>query len=95
MAEGDTDSLPGSGPTSRVAVSLTVGTLQAIRGRVGKRGVSAYLERAAQRQIERDNLNDLIAEFDQANGPADPEAVAVKRAKLTGNAPLPETRAVT
>jgi len=31
------------------------GTLQAIRERVGKRGVSAYLEKAAQRQIERDN----------------------------------------
>ncbi|MFC8639854.1 hypothetical protein ACWGNY_21935 [[Kitasatospora] papulosa] len=60
---------------------------------VDKRGVSAYLERAAQRQIERDSLNDLIAEFDQANGPADPEVVAVKRAKITGNAPLTETRA--
>ncbi|MEV6331219.1 hypothetical protein [Streptomyces sp. NPDC051909] len=52
--------------------------------RVGKRGVSAYLERAAQRQIERDNLDELIADFDEANGPADPEAVAAKRAKLTG-----------
>ncbi|MFD5240719.1 MULTISPECIES: hypothetical protein [Streptomyces] len=38
-------------------------------------------------------MNDLIAEFDQANGPADPEVVAVKRAKITGNAPLTETRA--
>lgn len=95
MAEGDTDFIPGGGPTSRIAVSLTVGTLQAIRGRVGRRGVSAYLERAAQRQIERDNLNDLIAEFDQANGPADPEVVAVKRAKLTGSAPFPDIRAAT
>ncbi|MFE5908525.1 hypothetical protein ACFQ6B_05485 [Streptomyces wedmorensis] len=52
--------------------------------RVGKRGVSAYLEKAAQRQIERDNLDELIADFDKALGPADPEAVAAKRAKLTG-----------
>ncbi|MCX4547655.1 hypothetical protein [Streptomyces sp. NBC_01500] len=92
MAEGDTDFFPGCGPASRIAISLTVGTLQAIRGRVGKRGVSAYLERAAQRQVERDSLNDLNAEFDQANGPADPEVVAVNRAKLTWNAPSTETR---
>ncbi|MER5440855.1 hypothetical protein [Streptomyces sp. NPDC002790] len=95
MAEGDTDFFPGGGPTSRIIVSLTVGTLQAIRERVGKRGVSAYLEKAAQRQLERDNLNDLIAEFDQANGPADPEAVAIKRAKLTGSAPFPDFREAT
>lgn len=67
-------------------MSLTAGTLQAIRERVGRRGVSAYLERAAQRQIERDNLDELIADFEKAHGPADPEAVAAKRAKLTGSA---------
>ncbi|WP_344025228.1 hypothetical protein [Streptomyces luteireticuli] len=85
MAE-DTEFAPGAGPTSGVSVTLTAGTLQAIRERVGRRGVSAYLERAAQRQIERDSLDELIAAFDQEHGPADPEAVAVKRAKLTGQA---------
>ncbi|MER7465703.1 hypothetical protein [Streptomyces sp. NPDC097981] len=83
----DSDFLPGDGPSSGISVSLTAGTLRAIRDRVGKRGVSAYLERAAQRQIERDNLDELIAEFEQVNGPADPQAVAAKRAKLTGRAP--------
>jgi hypothetical protein len=85
MADGD-DFLPGDGPSSGISVSLTAGTLQAIRERVGRRGVSAYLERAAQRQIERDNLDELIADFEKAHGPADPEAVAAKRAKLTGSA---------
>ncbi|AZM91683.1 MULTISPECIES: hypothetical protein [Streptomyces] len=84
MADDDTDFPPGDGPTSGISVSLTAGTLQAIRERVGKRGVSAYLEKAAQRQIERDNLDELIADFDKTHGPADPEAVAAKRAKLTG-----------
>lgn len=92
MADDDTDFVPGDGPSSGISVSLTAGTLQAIRDRVGKRGVSAYLEKAAQRQIERDNLDELIADFDQANGPADPEAVAAKRAKLTGTTPLPVPR---
>jgi hypothetical protein len=79
----DEDFLPGDGPTSGISVTLTTGTLQAIRERVGKRGVSAYLEKAAQRQIERDNLDELIADFDRVNGPADPQAVAAKRARLT------------
>jgi hypothetical protein len=86
MADDDT-LFPGDGPSSGISVSLTAGTLHAIRKRVGKRGVSAYLEQAAQRQIERDNLDELIADFDKANGPADPEAVAAKRAKLTGTTP--------
>jgi hypothetical protein len=85
MADDDTDFPPGEGPSSGISVSLTAGTLQAIRERVGKRGVSAYLERAAQRQIERDDLAELIADFDKVNGPADPEAVAAKRARLTGD----------
>ncbi|WP_395364928.1 hypothetical protein ACHGLA_29865 [Streptomyces sp. YH02] len=84
MADENTDFPVGDGPTSGISVSLTAGTLQAIRERVGKRGVSAYLEKAAQRQIERDNLDELIADFDKTHGPADPEAVAAKRAKLTG-----------
>ncbi|MFD4482525.1 hypothetical protein ACFWPU_41310 [Streptomyces sp. NPDC058471] len=93
MADDDSDFFPGDGPSSGISVSLTAGTLQAIRERVGKRGVSAYLEKAAQRQIERDNLDELIADFDQANGPADPEAVAAKRAKLTGTTPASNTGA--
>lgn len=86
VTDDDVDFLPGDGPTSGISVTLTAGTLQAIRERVGKRGVSAYLEKAAQRQIERDNLDELIADFDKMHGPADPEAVAAKRARLTGGA---------
>ncbi|WP_241564721.1 hypothetical protein [Nonomuraea polychroma] len=49
--------------------------------------MSAYLERAAQRQLERDNLYELIANFEKVHGPADPDAVAAKHARLTGDAP--------
>ncbi|MFF7815969.1 hypothetical protein ACFZCF_29180 [Streptomyces sp. NPDC007945] len=85
MADDGTGFAPGDGPTSGPSVTLTAGTLQAIRERVGKRGVSAYLEKAAQRQIERDDLDELIADFDKNHGTADPEAVAARRAKLTGD----------
>ncbi|MEW2449246.1 hypothetical protein AB0896_17010 [Streptomyces parvulus] len=89
MTDGDVEFPPGDGPTSRISVTLTTGTLQAIRERVGKRGVSAYLEKAAQRQIERDDLDELIADFDQVHGPAAPEAVAAKRARMTGGTANP------
>jgi len=79
----DDEFIPGDGPTSGISVTLSSGTLQAIRDRVGKRGVSAYLEKAAQRQIERDNLEELLADFEKVNGPADPAAVGAKLAKLT------------
>jgi hypothetical protein len=74
-------------------VTLTAGTLHAIRERVGRRGVSAYLEHAAQRQIERDNLDELIADFDAVHGALDSEAVAAKRAKVTGETPEAGTTA--
>ncbi|MFG2112546.1 hypothetical protein ACGFRB_07890 [Streptomyces sp. NPDC048718] len=43
-------------------------------------------EETARRQNERDDLDELIAEFEKVNGPVDPEAVAAKRARLTGQA---------
>ncbi|GEB57458.1 hypothetical protein GCM10017674_69300 [Streptomyces gardneri] len=45
--DDDTDFPPGDGPSSGISVSVTAGALQAIRERVGKRSVSAYLEKAA------------------------------------------------
>jgi hypothetical protein len=84
MADDDTGFSPGDGPSSGISASLTSGTLRAIRERVGERSVSAYLEKAAQRQIERDHLDELITDFESVNGPADPEAVTAKRARLTG-----------
>lgn len=78
----DVSFTPGEGPTSGISVTLSKGTLEAIRARVGKRGVSAYLEAAAQRQIEQDNLAELVAEYERTNGPLDPAAVAEKVAIL-------------
>lgn len=91
--DDDADLTPGAGPSSGISVTLSAGTLRAIRERVGRRGVSGYLERAAQRQIERENLDELVADFDDTHGPADPEAVAAKRAKLTAPASEPGTAA--
>lgn len=82
MGGEDTELIPGDGPSSGISITLTAGTLEAIRRKVGKRGVSAYLEQVAQRQIERDNLDELIGAFEGVHGPADPGEVAAARARL-------------
>jgi len=76
------DLLPGEGPTTAVSVSFHVGTISAVRNRVGKRGVSAYIEAAVHRQIERDNLDEIIAAAEAEHGPVAPEEIAAKRAAL-------------
>jgi hypothetical protein len=58
------------------------GTIGAVRGRVGRRGVSAYIEAAVERQIERDNLDELIAAAEAEHGPITAEEVTAKREML-------------
>ncbi|WP_331447520.1 hypothetical protein [Streptomyces xanthochromogenes] len=83
MADDSTSCSRGDGLNSGISVSLTDGTLPAIQGRVDERGISAQLGEAAQHQIERDNLDELLADFESVNGPADPAAVAIKQTLLT------------
>lgn len=73
---------PGEGPTTVVSVSMHKGTIGAVRGRVGRRGVSAYIESAVQRQIERDNLDELIAAAEAEHGSVTEEEIAAKREEL-------------
>jgi hypothetical protein len=42
---------------------LHAGTVEAVRSRVGRRGFSAYVEAALRRQIEQDNLAELVEEY--------------------------------
>jgi hypothetical protein len=76
------EQVPGEGSTTVVSVSMHSGTIAAVRGRVGRRGVSAYIEAAVQRQIERDNLDELIAAAETEHGLISEEEVAAKRAEL-------------
>lgn len=83
MPEHD-DFRPGEGPTSGISVTLTTGTLQAIRARVGRRGVSAYIEEALQRRIEDDNLAAYIADYTAEHGELTEVERAAARARLRG-----------
>lgn len=77
----------GEGPASNVSVSLHAGNIAAVRARVGKRGFSAYVDAAVQRQIERDNLAELTAAYEAEHGPLSRAEVDTARALLRGDEP--------
>ncbi|WP_240439602.1 hypothetical protein [Streptomyces europaeiscabiei] len=68
-----------------MSVSVHEGTIAAVRTRVGKRGVSAYVEAAVQRQIERDQLDELIAANEELHGPLSPEEIDAAEREMFGN----------
>jgi ribosomal protein L15 len=70
-----------------VSASLHSGTVEAVRHRVGKRGFSSYLEAALRRQIEDDNLAELIDEYTGTEGEFTAEELAAARADLYGAGP--------
>ncbi|GAA3370889.1 CopG family transcriptional regulator [Streptomyces sannanensis] len=75
---------PGEGPTKSVSVSVHQGTIEAVRARVGRRGISGYVEAAIQRQIERDNLAELIAANEELHGPLTDEEIRDAEEKMFG-----------
>jgi ribosomal protein L15 len=68
-----------------VSTSLHKGTVEAVRRRVGKRGFSSYVEAALRRQIEQDNLAELVDEYTSAEGDFTQEELAAARADLYGS----------
>ena len=67
-----------------VSTSLHAGTVEAVRSRVGKRGFSSYVEAALRRQIEQDNLAELVDEYTGTEGDFSAEELAAARADLYG-----------
>ena len=76
--------IPGTGPTMTVSTSLHAGTVEAVRSRVGKRGFSSYVEAALRRQIEQDNLAELVEDYTSTEGDFSAEELAAARTDLYG-----------
>jgi len=60
----------------KVSWTIEADVLDQVRRRVPKGGVSSYANRALRRQLERDNLADLIGELVELNGPLEEDLVA-------------------
>ncbi|WP_318210779.1 MULTISPECIES: hypothetical protein [unclassified Streptomyces] len=79
---GESTYAAGEGPTHTKSVSFHLGTTEAVNARVGSRGFSAYVEHAVQRQIERDNLAELVMANEEIHGPLTSEDIEEARAEL-------------
>ncbi|MGF7234602.1 MAG: CopG family transcriptional regulator [Frankia sp.] len=71
-----------SDPTQKYSITMPSGVAEAARARSGSSGLSAYVTAAVARQIERDNLNDLIAVAEAEHGPITDEEVQAARDAL-------------
>ena len=79
--EGRNRSISSLTPLS-VLVPLRAETVRAVKARVGKKRVSAYIEAATIRQLERDGLAELVADFEERHGPISPEEVEAARREM-------------
>ncbi|MGW0786047.1 hypothetical protein [Streptomyces sp. NPDC002913] len=80
---------PGEGPIRPVSVSLHEGTIAALKALTGKRGMSSYVESLIQRQLEREQLRELIDDAQAHHGEVDRAGVEAKRALLRGSSARP------
>ncbi|MEU6620713.1 CopG family transcriptional regulator [Streptomyces litmocidini] len=71
-----------SGPTQKYSISMPRDLAEAARARGGPSGLSAYVAAAVARQIERDDLNELIAVAEAEHGPVTDEEIQARREQL-------------
>jgi hypothetical protein len=71
-----------SEPTQKYSITMPRDIAEAARARSGPSGLSAYVAAAVARQIERDNLNELIAVAEAEHGPITEEDIQTKRDQL-------------
>ncbi|WP_149830347.1 hypothetical protein [Streptomyces tailanensis] len=58
----------GEGPATRFSVLLPEGTARAVRERVGKRQLSAFIAEAVERELRGRILDEYLADCEQRNG---------------------------
>ena len=78
---GSIDSM--SEPTGKYAITMPRDIAEAARDRSGPSGLSAYVAAAVARQIERDNLNELIGVAEAEHGPVTGEEIQALRDQLS------------
>jgi hypothetical protein len=81
-------------PTEKLSITMPRDIAEAARARSGTGGLSAYVAAAVARQVERDNLNDLIAVAEAEHGPitdaeVDASRSAQQRARVEQNTTSP------
>lgn len=71
-----------SEPTGKYSITMPRDIADAAKARSGPSGLSAYVAAAVARQIERDNLNELVQVAEAEHGPVTDEEIQALRARL-------------
>lgn len=71
-----------SEPTGKYSITMPRDIAEAARTRSGPSGLSAYVAAAVARQIERDNLSELIQVAEAEHGPITDDEVKALRDQL-------------
>ncbi|MBO1334064.1 CopG family transcriptional regulator [Streptomyces sp. VRA16 Mangrove soil] len=71
-----------SEPTGKYSITMPRDIAEAARTRSGPSGLSAYVAAAVARQIERDNLNELIQVAEAEHGPITDDEIQALRDQL-------------
>ncbi|MFE9123280.1 CopG family transcriptional regulator [Streptomyces sp. NPDC007172] len=71
-----------SEPTGKYSITMPRDIAEAAKARSGLSGLSAYVAAAVARQIERDNLNELITVAEAEHGPITDEEIQALRDQL-------------
>lgn len=71
-----------SEPTGKYSITMPRDIAEAAKARSGHSGLSAYVAAAVARQIERDNLNELIQVAEAEHGPIADEEIQALRDQL-------------
>ncbi|MEU0985081.1 CopG family transcriptional regulator [Streptomyces sp. NPDC005953] len=69
-------------PTSKYSITMPRDIAEAAKARSGPSGLSAYVVAAVARQIERDNLNEIIQVAEAEHGPISDEEIQSVRDQL-------------
>jgi hypothetical protein len=77
---------PRPGRTRTTSISLAAETLEAIRERAGKGGVSAFIEEAVRHELAMLALGEIVADHEARHGAFTPAEVAAAEAELFGAA---------
>jgi hypothetical protein len=64
-----------SEPTGKYSITMPRDIAEAAKARSGPSGLSAYVAAAVARQVERDNLNEVIQAAEAEHGPITDEEV--------------------
>ncbi|MGH3310800.1 MAG: CopG family transcriptional regulator [Streptomyces sp.] len=71
-----------SEPTQKYSITMPRDIAESARERSGPSGLSAYVAAAVARQIERDNLNELISVAEADHGAITEEEIQARRDQL-------------